>query len=361
MAASIELACRSLGYASIRAGRDRSGSRATGVGLACFVEQTALVPPWGERRHGIVTAPDRTDVLIRSDGIVEARVGLATTGQGHETMIAQAVADRLGLRPEDVRVSLASTADDAFSMGTLASRSAVVGGSTAATAAGRVARELRERASSLLGVPADDLVVEGGSVLGGQVLSFAELAERFGAPMPEGVTAISASASYEGSPAGTFSNACHAAVVDLDLESGDVRVRRYVVAHDCGTVINPLVVEGQVQGGVAQGIGGALYEQLVYDDSGQLLTANFMDYALPSPMEVPPIDVHELCTPGRAPLGIKGTGEGGAIGPMAAIANAVADAIGDERARLVTEVPLTPYRVWRILHGNKAEGVETSG
>jgi carbon-monoxide dehydrogenase large subunit len=139
-------------------------------------------------------------------------------------------------------------------------------------------------------------------------------------------------------------------VVDVDVATGQVSVRRYVVVEDCGTMINPLVVDGQIIGGVAQGIGSALFEELIYDDGGQLVTATLMDYRLPTATEVPAVEIIHLSTPGGNALGVKGMGESGAIGPMAAIANAVADAVGPERARRVDEVPLLPDRVWRILH-----------
>jgi carbon-monoxide dehydrogenase large subunit len=241
-------------------------------------------------------------------------------------------------------------------MGTLASRSAVVSGNTSAVAAERLAEKLREFAATRLGAPVAELRLLDGEVRSANdSVSFAEIAKAH----PTGVdrsgrSVLSADALYEGSGDGTFSNACHAAVVDIDTETGQVYVRRYVVVEDCGTVLNPLIVDGQVHGGVAQGIGSALLEELVYDDAGQIITTTFMDYRMPSTMEVPNVELIHLSSPGSNKLGVKGMGESGAIGPMAAIGNAVADAVGPDLASRVNETPLVPCRVWEILQGSSA-------
>lgn len=326
-----------------------------GVGVACFVEQTGHVAPWARAGAGVVHDQDRAVVTANEDGRIRVFVGSASTGQSHDTMLAQIVAERLDVPLEQVEVSTGDTARTPFSMGTLASRAAVVGGGTALAATERLRSTLLDLASRALSVPAEGLrlcaseVRETGS--SARTISIEELARRFGRTLDErNRRVISATARYDGPDGGTFSNACHAAVVAIDPETGQIAVTRYVVIEDCGTMINPLVVDGQVYGGVAQGLGAALFERLVYDEQGQILTGTLMDYPLPSTLEVPDIEVHHLSTPGVAPTGIKGVGESGAIGPMAAVANAVADALGPARAHLVREVPLVPARIWAILH-----------
>lgn len=318
----------------------------TGVGFACFIEQAAHVPPWARPTSNVVKMQDRVEVVVDADGQVTVDAGVSTHGQGHETTLAQVVADRLGLPLTSVRIRYGDTDRSPYSMGTLASRSAVVAGNTAAAAAERLAERLKQLASAELGVGVDVMDVAGGEVSGGgRSVRIGDLAASQGEAGELGADAI-----YDGPSAGTFSNACHAAVVDIDVGTGQVYVRRYVVVEDCGTMVNPLVVDGQLHGGVAQGIGSALYEELVYDDDGQLITGTFMDYRLPSTLEVPDIEIRHQSTPAANPLGVKGMGESGAIGPMAAIANAVADALGPDRAGHVVEVPLVPWRVWAILN-----------
>ena len=322
-----------------------------GVGFANFVEQSAHVPPWARPGTGVVLAPDRIQVAVDTNGRVEVEAGLTSHGQGQETTLAQIVADRLGLVPESVVVHCGGESRGMYSMGTLASRSAVVAGNTAAAAADALAEKLRGLASSELGVPADELRLDAGSVVCAYgAVPFGVLAKANPTDVDrDGHPILAADSLYGGSGDGTFSNACHAAVVDVDTQTGQVYVRRYVVVEDCGAVINPLVVDGQICGGVAQGIGSALLEELVYDDAGQIITTTFMDYRLPSTMEVPEVEILHLCSLSSSLLGVKGMGESGAIGPMAAIANAVADAVGPGLAQEVVEVPLLPARVWEIL------------
>jgi carbon-monoxide dehydrogenase large subunit len=325
-----------------------------GVGFACFIEQTGHVPPWARREAGVVVAPDSVQVSLDSAGCCTVHVGLNSHGQGHVTTLAQLVADELALTPDQVTVVAGDTRCTPYGLGTLASRAAVVAGGAAAAAARRLRERLLELGAEVLGVAQASVALTGGGVRAadGRMLQLAELIQPYGERQaPHGLPTLSAQADYDGPDQGRFSNACHAAVVELDPDSGLPRVVRYVVVEDCGKAINPLIVEGQVHGGVAQGIGGALLEELIYDRQGQLLTASFLDYLLPSAGEIPPIEVYHLATPDSDGLGVKGTGESGAIGPMAAIANAVADALGPGRAGRVLEVPLTPQRLWSILQG----------
>lgn len=345
--------------ASERQPKER-GDRLRGVGIACFVEQTAHIPPWAQEGTGIVERPDAAVITADDDGRVRISVGLANTGQSHETTLAQVVADRLRLSLRRVEVTAGDTRRTPFSMGTLASRAAVVGSRTASLAAERLKSRLLALASAALGVPVGWLQMYDGEIRSSEgadrFISLAEIVKRYGEAPEEGARrTISARAEYDGPDGGTFSNACHAAEVEVDPETGQVAVTRYVVVEDCGQVINPLVVEGQVHGGVAQGIGGALFERLAYDEQGQFLTATLMDYPLPSTLEVPDIETHHLGAERPIVAPVKGVGESGAIGPMAAVANAVADALGPLYAPLVREVPLGPDKVWSILHPEGGE------
>lgn len=340
------------GEPRVRLGENGTGALLRGVGFACFVEQSAHVPPWARRENGVVAAPDRVSVGVGDTGAVIVAAGLTSHGQGQETTLAQVAADRLGLPAEAVSVSYGTTERNLYSMGTLASRSAVVAGNACAAAAGDLASQLRRLAAARLGcAPGEIRLADGWAAAAGKGVRLSQLAAEHGDVTAGGGRVIECSADYDGPAGGTFSNSCHAAVVGVDPATGQVRLSRYVVVEDCGRVINPLIVEGQIQGGVAQGIGSALYEELCYDEDGQLLTTTFMDYRVPSAMEVPRVEIVHLETPSSNTLGTKGMGESGAIGPMAAVANAVADALGPCR---VTETPLTPARVWQIIEKAKS-------
>lgn len=353
---TIEVAADKVGYTEHRQQRRAAdGPLRRGIGFACFVEQSAHVPPWARRGSGVVVAPDRVEVTATEDGTVHVEAGINSHGQGQETTLAQVVADRLALPFDRIKVRYGDTGQSPYSMGTLASRSAVVAGTAAAAAADALKKKMYEAAANHLAVAVDDVAVDGDELRApdGSAVSWAELVTlRANAADRRGRPIITAEAHYQGPDVGTFSNACHAAVIDVDVETAQIHVRRYLVVEDCGQIINPLIVEGQIHGGVAQGIGSALYEELVYDETGQLVTTTLMDYRLPSSLEVPAVEIEHLCSPGSGPLGVKGMGESGAIGPMAAIANAVADAVGPERAGRVVEVPLVPDRMWRILRGD---------
>ena len=332
-----------------------AGDRCLGVGFACFVEQTAHgTPDFTRRRVPIETGYEAARVTIAPDGGVAVAVGLQCHGQGHETTLAQIAADRLGVAPEDVRVRHGDTLTTPYSVGTWGSRGAVLGGGAVDRACAALADKLRRIAAHALQTTPERIVlaerqatVEGAPGRAVPIAALARWANRNLDRLPEGMApGLEAMVALDGPPDGTYANAVHAASVAVDLATGRVTLRRFVVVEDCGTVINPTIVEGQVRGGVAQGIGSALFEHVVYDPECQPLTTNFADYLMPAAEEIPPIEVSHLETPSPlTPLGMKGLGEGGAIGPAAAIANAVADAL-----RLaVTETPLTPDRVWSLI------------
>ncbi|HVM13472.1 MAG TPA: xanthine dehydrogenase family protein molybdopterin-binding subunit [Egibacteraceae bacterium] len=329
-------------------------SRAIGIGIALFNEQTAHgTPDFTPRRVPIESGYESVTVSMDAHGLVSVLTGLQSHGQSHETTFAQVAAHELRVPVESVRVQHGDTATSAYTVGTWGSRGAVLGGGATARAARRLRAKLFGIAAHELGVSTEDLELRDGGVgVRGKPdeVTMAQLgywANRQVAKLPEGMEpGLHATVFLDGPERGTHSNSCHAAVVEVDRDTGKVRLLRYVVVEDCGVMINPMVVDGQVHGGVAQGIGSALLEESVYVEGGQPVSTTFMDYLLPSSQDVPHIEVHHLVTP--SPLteyGMKGMGEAGAIGPMAAVANAVADALGV----FVQETPLRMHRVWELL------------
>jgi len=323
--------------------RERTDGRRLGRGLALFVEDTGLGPYEGIR------------VRVDNDGRVFVYSGASSQGQAHETTLAQIVADVLSVALETVTVVPGDTDGLPYGVGTFASRVAVLGSASALHAAGEVRRKALAVAADRLEVAPEDLTLEDSriAVRGApdRGLSLGEVAAiasspRPGYALPGGMDPGLEATGYVHVTQSTYSSGAHAAVVEVDLETGVVRVLRYVAVDDCGTMINPMVVEGQVHGGIAHGIGNALLEAVVYDETGQLTTGTLMDYALPRADDVPNLEVHHVTTPSPLnPLGVKGAGEGGTLPAPAAIANAVADALGIN----VTEMPLTREGVWRAI------------
>ena len=306
---------------------------------------------------------------VNGDGKVVVRSGSAPHGQSHLTTLAQVCADELGVTIDDVDVRAGDTALLPYGVGTFASRSAVTAGAAVADATRKVKDDVLAVAGELLEVDAGDLVIESGSVHPrGSPSTSVDLRAiaRAAAPGPRAKVPAErhfglSATSYFVPPSVTFAYGVHVAIVEVDVELGQVRLLRYVVAHDCGRMLNPLVVEGQVQGGVAQGIGSAFYEEVVYSPDGQPLTTTFMDYLLPTAVEVPSVDQIHLSTPSeRNVLGVRGVGEGGAISPPAAIANAVADALGHDAEDLVA-LPLSPEQVLRLAGAAEGAGERGSG
>jgi len=324
----------------------RAEGRAIGLGLALFVEDTGLGPYEGVR------------VRVDPNGRVFVFSGTSSQGQSHETTLAQIVADGLSVPLEQVTVVPGDTAGLPYGVGTFASRVAVLGGNSAARAAGEVRRKAMAVAASQLEVALEDLTMEDGRIavrgVPGRGLALAQVAAIASAPrpgyaLPGGMEPGLEAASYLHVPQSTYSSGAHAAVVQVDAETGTISILRYIAVDDCGTIINPMVVEGQVHGGIAHGIGNAFLEEVVYDGAGQLSTGTLMDYALPRATDVPGLEVHHVVTPSPLnPLGVKGAGEGGTLPAPAAIANAVADALGSLGVE-VTEMPLTRQRLWHRL------------
>ena len=321
----------------------RKEGRHLGVGVVSYIEGTGVGPYEGAR------------VTVEPSGTVRLATGVGTQGQGHFTTLAQVVADRLGVSVEQVQVSTGDTREFGWGTGTFASRGAVVAGNACHAAATRVREKVLDLASRLLELSPEELVLAGGRVhrrgAPESGVSLGELARKAnplrGAVTPGTEPGLEATA-YFGPDRGNAANGVHAMVVEVDPETAAVKIRRYVVVHDCGTVINPLVVEAQIQGGVAHGIGNAFYERLCFDDSGQLLNASFMDYLLPTALDVPTVELDHVVSPSPLnPLGTKGVGEAGAIPTGAAFAQAVEDALGQEVE--ITEMPMSPCRLFELL------------
>ncbi len=355
---TLDAACEAGDYAGLRAQQAaaRAAGRWFGVGLASYAELTGIgsrisVAPGMPINTGTETASIRIDAT----GAVTADFGMAAHGQGLETTLAQVVADRLGCPPEMIEIRQGDTALLASSTGTYASRSAVIAGGAGIAAADALRAKLVRAAALLLEAAETDLVVADGTVrVAGtdRGLSFRAIAQAVYAEMGRIPRAqreeLQATETYD-PYLGTAACATHLAAVEIDPQTYEIRVRAYHVAEDCGRIINPMIVDGQVTGGVAQGIGAALLEEVVYDAAGQLQSASFVDYLLPTAAEIPTIGISHPDLPLPENIGgFRGMGEGGAIGAPAAVANAVADALAPLGVT-ITELPVTPERLFRLI------------
>ena len=342
----------------------RRAGRYLGLGLGCYVEGTGIGPYEGAH------------VRIEPSGKVLVATGLTTQGQGHGTTFAQIAADALGCDPTDVAVVTGDTTKFNWGAGTYASRGLVTSGNAIHRAALQVRDKALRLAASLLEVSPDDLELADGRarVRGapGKELTLGALATvanpiryaygkeaaeaalrlvkpREGAVLQEGEAPGLEAHGYYAPPHSTFASGCHAAIVEVDAETGNLAFLRYVVHHDCGTLVNPMIVEGQIRGGVAQGIGGSFYERIVYDESGQPLTTTFMDFLIPTAVEIPDITIGHTETPSPLnALGIKGVGEAGAIPVPALVAEAIDDALAPLGVR-IREMPLSPSRLRELI------------
>ena len=323
--------------------RERGYRLQLGIGLSIYVEVTAfgIGPEWGA-------------VRIETDGTATVRCGTTSSGQGHETSLAQIAAEQLGLPIESVLVIHSDTDAVERGMGTVGSRSMQHGGSAVHQAAREVRQKARDLASHLLEASPEDIVFVAGTVgvagVPERSLSWASLiaAAVDSKKLPEGMEpGLAAEADFAGD--GSYPFGAHCAVVEVDLETGDARLVRFFAVDDCGRIINPLLAEGQVHGGIAQGIGQALLEEVVFDDEGNPLTASMLDYLIPSIGEIPDVvtATTETASPNN-PLGAKGIGESGTIGSTPAVQNAVIDALS-HLGILHIDMPLTPERVWAAI------------
>jgi carbon-monoxide dehydrogenase large subunit len=331
--------------------------RLLGLGICTYIEMTTFGTRYWAPLGIQHCAYDSATVRMDPAGGVVLSVGTFSHGQGHHTTYAQMVADELGVAVDDVAFVQGDTNATPYGWGTWGSRSVVAGGGAVIGASRKVKEKMLRIAGHLLEVSPGDLEVVPGKVqvkgVPGRSIAVREVARAavFSAwKLPAGEDPGLEGTQYYDPPPVTFANATHIAEVEVDRETGAVKIVRYLVVEDCGRIVNPMIVDAQVAGGVAQGIGNVLYEHLLYDESGQLLTTSLMDYLVPTAADVPPIEVGHIET--LTPLtveGVKGMGEGGAIAPPAAIANAVADALQSFGAK-VNDLPLTPERVWEMAH-----------
>lgn len=316
-------------------GRTLPDGRVLGIGYSCFSERTGYGSgAFAARRMQVVPGFDLSQITMDLDGTVTVTTGTLSHGQSHETTFAQIVADRLGLPYDKVKIVQGDTDRITYGWGSFASRSVTIGGSAAAAAAVKLGDQLRALAAHLADADVDSAELDGrgGVRAGDRTFSYAELADvaylRAHLLPKEVGPGLTATASFDVGGDGTFSNATHGCVVALDPGTGGVEILRYVCVEDCGVAIHPRVVEGQARGGIAQGIAGALFEQVVYDELGQPLAPSFMEYKVPTAAEIPDVRIEHLETPCAFTAdGAKGAGEGGTIGAPAAVLNAVNDAL----------------------------------
>jgi carbon-monoxide dehydrogenase large subunit len=331
----------------------RSDGRLVGVGFASFTEQTAHgCGEWVSRGTPVIPGYETATARMMTDGSLMLMVGCVSHGQGLETTLSQIACEELGIDPMQVSVRHGDTQVSPFGMGTFASRSMVMSGGAVAKACRLLRAKMAGIAAHLMKCQPEQVSFRDGAAHGpdGAVMGFEEIgrvAHLRQEMLPAGMDPLlDVTTTYE--PAvdtGMFTYATQAAVVAVDPDTGHVEILDYAVVEDCGTVVNPLVVDGQIVGGIAQGIGNALYEEIPYDENGQPLATTFADYLLPGAPEIPAIKIDHMCTPTpHTEYGMKGMGEGGAISPPAAIANAIRDALLGIGAE-INETPMTPPRV----------------
>ncbi|HJU19637.1 MAG TPA: xanthine dehydrogenase family protein molybdopterin-binding subunit [Stellaceae bacterium] len=357
-AASVRLCAELLDLPAVRARQSRgeADGRLVGIGFASFAEQTAHgAAEFVSRGAAIIPGYESCTARILTDGSLVLMVGIQSHGQGLETTLSQIAAHELGIDPAHISVRHGDTESTAFGFGTFASRSMVMAGGAVARASRMLRDKLCRIGAHLLQCDVAEVQCADGAVRGPRgevaIAEIARVAHLRMDGLPPGVEPLlDATATYE--PAigtGVFSYATHGAVVAVDPETGFVELLDFAVAEDCGTMVNPMIVEGQIRGGVVQGIGTALYEEIPYDEQGQPQAGTLADYLVPSAAETPAIKIGHLHTPAVATeYGMKGMGEGGAVAPPAAIANAVRDALaalGAPGRAEVNETPLTPRRV----------------
>jgi carbon-monoxide dehydrogenase large subunit len=323
--------------------RLRAEGRCVGLGIVAYVEGTGIGPYEGAK------------VQVMNSGRISVVTGVGTQGQGHFTSFAQIASEQLGVKVSDIDVVTGDTDQFYWGAGTFASRGAVVAGNAINEASRDVRAKILKLAAEHFQAPEDELEIVDGLVrvqdVPRQAISLGELAAKAnplrGAVKPGTEPGLEAT-NYFGPERGATASGMHAMIVEVDPETLQIDIQKYVVVHDCGRVINPLILDGQIHGGVAQGIGNAFYEQLAYDENGQLLTGTFMDYHLPTSLDVPRIETDHRETPSPLnSLGVKGAGEAGAIpvGPL--FAQALEDALGDEALEIL-EIPMSPDRLWRL-------------
>ncbi len=352
-------------YEALKAERDaaRAEGRYVGIGVSAYCEVCGFAPTalselgFSWSAYGLPAGFYGTGLVrVNPDASVTVVTGTGPSGQGHQTTWAQIVSDRLGIPVERIRVIHGDTEESPMGIGTFGSRSAAVDGSATYEAADRVATKAKQIAAHLLEASAEDIELDadGAHVVGspdsnvdwGEIAAAAYLPHRLGESEIEG--GLESHVIFD-PPNATWPFGSHLAMVEVDPDTGDVKILRYVTVDDCGNVINPMIVAGQVHGGVAQGIGQAMFENAVYDDDGNLITGSLLDYPLPTAADLPAFELHSTVTPTNVnPMGVKGIGEAGTIGSAQTIVNAVVDALSPLGVKHI-DMPLRPKRVWEAI------------
>ena len=357
--AALEKAMQMIGYDALRKEQEEKRARGElmGIGISSFTEVVGAGPSRDFDILGIKMF-DSAEIRVHPTGKAIARFGTKSQGQGHETTYAQIVAEELGIPAAHVEVEEGDTDTAPYGLGTYASRSTPTAGAAAAMAARKIRDKAKKIASYLLEVSEDDLEWEPGKffVRGApqkaktiQDIAFAAYTDH-----PPGLEAGLEAVHYYDPPNLTFPFGSYICVVDIDRGTGVVTVRRFVAVDDCGNIINPMIVDGQIHGGLTMGLAPALFEEIQYDENGNIQGGSFMDYLLPTAMETPSWETAKTVTPSpHHPLGAKGVGESATVGAPPAIANAVVDALAHLGVRHV-DIPITPFKVWSIL---KEKGV----
>jgi carbon-monoxide dehydrogenase large subunit len=356
--ATLQLGLEKFGYEDLKREHEALAREGVyrGVGIAFNVEQSAHGKSEWERKGVMLAAGyDTAEMRVEPDGKVRLAVGLHNHGQGQETTMAQIAADQLGMDVSDINVVFGDTAQVPYGFGSYSSRAVVYCGGATILAAKDIVSKARRIAASMLEANPDDIELADGrfGVRGNpaQSVTWSEvssIANHRPAKLPTDVDpGLDSTRKYMANEWGSFANAVHLVEVEVDVETGEVAIRRYVIVEDCGTVVNPLGVEAQIHGGIAQGLGGTFLEEMPYDENGQMIAGTFLDYLLPTFTDVPDqMEVHHLSTPSPINVGgFKGMGEGGAINPPAAVANAVIDALSPLGPVSINETPIKPELV----------------
>jgi carbon-monoxide dehydrogenase large subunit len=340
--------------------RAAAGEPRLGIGIACYNELTGLgrAASAGPRMP-FRTGHDACTVRINPDGTVTVFSGVTSQGQGLETTIAQVVADAVGVGYDAVDVRIGNTDESLWGFGAFSSRQGVIGGG-AAQLAGQAVRDRALRlAAGLADAKADELTLSGGQIfLHGHEQPLLDLAEVGRVAylesnrLPEGIEPGLEETRFYDPVRGAFAAGAQVIKIEIDPETAELRILTWICVEDAGRIIHPLIVEGQIAGSIAQGIGGALYEHLVYDEEGNLSTGSLLDYLMPTSAEIPDFIIGHVSNPAANPTGVRGVGEGGTLGPNAALAGAVGDALGIAVDRL----PITPSRLWELMQGRLQQG-----
>jgi len=352
--AALKKAMEMIGYDALRKeqAERRKRGELMGIGISSFTEIVGAGPSKHFDILGIKMF-DSCEIRIHPTGKAIARFGTKSQGQGHETTYAQIVAEELGIPAAHVEVEEGDTDTAPYGLGTYASRSTPVAGAAGAMAARKIRDKAKKIAAHLLEVSEDDLVWEPGkfSVKGApqRAKTIQEIAFAAYTNHPQGMEAGLEAVSYYDPPNLTFPFGSYICVVDIDRGTGEVKIRRFVAVDDCGNIINPMIVDGQIHGGLTMGLAPALFEEISYDENGNIQGGSFMDYLLPTAMETPSWETDKTVTPSpHHPLGAKGVGESATVGAPPAIVNAVVDALSHLGVRHI-DIPITPEKVWRIL------------